>query len=308
MSTTRTSYSSLFNEEYPIVERYQLHESTVLAEIANLSDRTCEQQEEQYTIRRLINQHVQFIQPNLRWNKMTEQESQTVNHVVTIGYGIPITVEQYGVFGLYFGLPEGVDDDRSEFVHFGEIQSRSQPMLMIEFRIPRDLWDRNGATWFQSIRDRDLRWLKRVVEAYHQDEFKHNDRIVELIHRGVSDRYKFVRNLPLILEELPLPFDVTEATNVSTKGFRDPKYRVHKRYWFGQQEGQCKGCKKEFHFNEMTVDHIVPKSKGGANEFDNLLLLCEPCNSLKADNTMDDLYAALEKQGSSDADLRPHQP
>ena len=32
----------------------------------------------------------------------------------------------------------------------------------------------------------------------------------------------------------------------------------------------------------MTIDHIIPKSKGGTNHKKNLQALCEVCNSLKA--------------------------
>lgn len=34
----------------------------------------------------------------------------------------------------------------------------------------------------------------------------------------------------------------------------------------------------------MTVDHIVPKCKGGTNDWENLVTACERCNNMKSDS------------------------
>lgn len=49
----------------------------------------------------------------------------------------------------------------------------------------------------------------------------------------------------------------------------------------------------ECHPEDATVDHIVPKAKGGTNAFDNLALACRRCNHAKGDRDLDDFLAEL---------------
>jgi 5-methylcytosine-specific restriction endonuclease McrA len=57
-----------------------------------------------------------------------------------------------------------------------------------------------------------------------------------------------------------------------------------------RQGGVCAtpgcGCRK------LTVDHIIPLSKGGSNWPGNIQLLCRPCNAAKCDRDNDEFMAA----------------
>ena len=60
-----------------------------------------------------------------------------------------------------------------------------------------------------------------------------------------------------------------------------------KHILYGVQEGICNGCLIHFPYVNLTVDHIVPKSKGGADVDENLQLLCARCNSVKGNRTQE---------------------
>ena len=73
-----------------------------------------------------------------------------------------------------------------------------------------------------------------------------------------------------------------------------PNYRTHKHTLYGKQEGICNGCKHHFPFRNFTIDHIVPQSRGGQDDIDNLQLLCGACNSMKGTGTMPELLSKLK--------------
>ena len=73
--------------------------------------------------------------------------------------------------------------------------------------------------------------------------------------------------------------------------------RRNKRYLYGEQGGYCNGCQEHFQLRHLTVDHIIPRSRGGTNHISNLQLLCGSCNSTKGDRPHAYLLACLTDKG-----------
>jgi len=46
----------------------------------------------------------------------------------------------------------------------------------------------------------------------------------------------------------------------------------------------------------LTIDHLIPKSKGGGNSWDNLVTCCSPCNIKKGDKLLNDTNMRLQKK------------
>lgn len=56
----------------------------------------------------------------------------------------------------------------------------------------------------------------------------------------------------------------------------------------------CQYCLSESNF--MTVDHIIPKDKGGKDLWENLVTACVPCNTKKGNKLLKDLNMKLQKK------------
>ena len=46
---------------------------------------------------------------------------------------------------------------------------------------------------------------------------------------------------------------------------------------------RCRYCGQRHKLRDLTIDHVVPLSRGGTNALPNLVLACGPCNHAKAD-------------------------
>lgn len=61
-----------------------------------------------------------------------------------------------------------------------------------------------------------------------------------------------------------------------------------------RDNGQCQGCGTD---QEITIDHIVPVTRSGTNELDNLQLLCKSCNSRKGNRLRQQRYRDNARNG-----------
>jgi 5-methylcytosine-specific restriction endonuclease McrA len=62
-----------------------------------------------------------------------------------------------------------------------------------------------------------------------------------------------------------------------------PKYKL----WL-MQEGRCRWCGEVMRLrgpgpDVVTIDHVIPRSKGGSDDIDNLVGACRLCNNRRGD-------------------------
>ncbi|KAJ48979.1 hypothetical protein BD780_000658 [Clostridium tetanomorphum] len=55
----------------------------------------------------------------------------------------------------------------------------------------------------------------------------------------------------------------------------------NKYYIYTRDNGKCYYCGKNLKYNNITLDHFLPKSKKGTTDIFNLVTCCKFCNKLK---------------------------
>jgi len=75
----------------------------------------------------------------------------------------------------------------------------------------------------------------------------------------------------------------------------EPTKAVKERL-YKEQYGLCEGCKIQFDVRNLEIDHIIPKSKGGGDYYENYQLLCSACIRMKGDRPMEYLRNKRNKE------------
>ena len=111
-------------------------------------------------------------------------------------------------------------------------------------------------TWQESIK---LVWLDRInVLEWHEDWQVHS---------------------PNVTMTVPSVMMVREYVK------RRSNTPFHRSNVYLRDNYICQYCKQMFGHKDLTLDHVIPKSKGGKTEWTNVVSACRKCNNDKASHT-----------------------
>jgi len=74
-----------------------------------------------------------------------------------------------------------------------------------------------------------------------------------------------------------------------------PQMRLSRREVFNRDHYMCQYCGRRGQ-RELTLDHVVPRHRGGRHTWDNLVTACKTCNHRKAGRTPHEARMQLLKQ------------
>jgi 5-methylcytosine-specific restriction endonuclease McrA len=116
-------------------------------------------------------------------------------------------------------------------------------------------------------------------------------RAIILVIKGKAEIIKNDDNIirsESITYSKPLIIRLFDYISHKMKNLRVNRSRLYKR-----DNNECAYCGSK---KELTIDHIIPKSRGGKNTWNNLITCCLPCNLRKGDKTPEEARMPLRFQ------------
>jgi hypothetical protein len=84
------------------------------------------------------------------------------------------------------------------------------------------------------------------------------------------------------------------------KAYKNGRWNIHDLLQFNvskiRNNNFCWYCGKEMSPNELTIDHVFPRSKGGGDDMDNIIMVCKKCNSSKGNMDLFEWYFTVRKE------------
>lgn len=95
---------------------------------------------------------------------------------------------------------------------------------------------------------------------------------------------------PSFTMKMPAVIRMTKKTRAKKVSIKFSRENVLTRDGF-----QCQYCLGEFARDELTYDHVLPRSRGGKTCWENIVAACYECNSKKGDRTPDEASMPLRR-------------
>jgi len=126
-------------------------------------------------------------------------------------------------------------------------------------------------TWQEAICD----WYRGKVEIIETYEDK-------VLHAGYDrhlNTWKTAMEMPAVVKLITF---VTPKKNMK---FYQPFTRKN---IFIRDDGMCQFCGKKLTMKTLTLDHVIPRAKGGATSWTNIVCACMKCNTVKGSKTLEE--------------------
>jgi len=111
--------------------------------------------------------------------------------------------------------------------------------------------------------------LENISE--HEETYR---QYLDTVIRGTDELQQRLKRQQILRSLLQSLFERKDSNRLFTSEQR-------RLLWNISLERKCKACRRVLSWEDFTIDHIDPYSKGGKSKLDNAALMCRSCNSKK---------------------------
>jgi len=91
--------------------------------------------------------------------------------------------------------------------------------------------------------------------------------------------------------ELPRPLVIRLRRYIKLP--RNLALPLTRRLVYARDQYTCQYCGGHFSASQLTMDHVIPKSRGGQKTWENIVTACKRCNQKKGNRTPDEAHMHL---------------
>ena len=143
--------------------------------------------------------------------------------------------------------------------------------------IGMDIWDKAHDTVLSRLERNNLAVPTREQKEDQPNLFTFGDVTYSTEPPARTDDNEIAA--PRIKHKIPIPKEKWEMLSHKQMKWHLSKYQTRDE---SKNLVVCAGCGRELEVEFMELDHISPKSDGGANSIINRILICRPCNGRKS--------------------------
>jgi len=106
------------------------------------------------------------------------------------------------------------------------------------------------------------------------------------------DKVDVVKKSKIVINSLYLKFNIPEVIKLKNYIFiKHSKIPLTRKNILKRDNNTCQYCGKSK--SEITIDHVLPKDKGGNDSWNNLVVACKRCNIIKRNYLLKDIDMKL---------------
>jgi 5-methylcytosine-specific restriction endonuclease McrA len=124
----------------------------------------------------------------------------------------------------------------------------------------------------------------RAVDAeYRQFDFESWSQLSSAVSESIGTQQRRIR-IPRVI--LLNSYDQSPRSRI----------RFSRLNVYARDQNTCQYCGKVFPRHELNLDHVAPRSKGGATSWENVVCSCVPCNLKKGGRTPEEAKMPLVRK------------